>query len=219
MNSNPPNDADGAPEDDMNESRDEDTQIIDEETPATPEAPEEAVDVAVEALESASDEAEEAPAESAAEEVSVGEIQAKLEETHERWLRSMAELENFRRRSRRDLQTNTNLAKVQVIRELLEVVDNFGRALESAPWEHEDEGVRGFAEGVRMIYQQFSTVLHQMGLRPIEARGGAFDPNLHEAVSQIETEEVPSQHVVEVVQEGYVFNDVVVRPARVVVAQ
>jgi molecular chaperone GrpE len=69
-----------------------------------------------------------------------------------------------------------------------------------------------------MIYQQFSTVLHQMGLRPIEARGGVFDPNLHEAVSQIETEEVPSQHVVEVVQEGYIFNDVVVRPARVVVA-
>jgi len=136
----------------------------------------------------------------------------------ERWMRSMAELENFRKRSRRELQTNTNLAKVQVIRELLEIVDNFGRALDSAPWEHEDEGVKAFAEGVRLIYQQFSGVLRQMGLQPINARGVEFDPNLHEAISQIETAKVPSQHVVEVVQDGYVLEDIVVRPARVIVA-
>lgn len=145
-------------------------------------------------------------------------MEEQLAAMKERWMRAMAELENFRKRSRRELQTHTNLAKVQVIRELLEIVDNFGRALDSAPWEHEDEGVKAFSEGVRLIYQQFSGVLRQMGLHPINARGVEFDPNLHEAISQIETAEVPSQHVVEVVQDGYVLEDIVVRPARVIVA-
>jgi molecular chaperone GrpE len=213
MSPTTPPDSDDPDEADMNEQIEEKSQAETAEVECDATEPEDAVDATVEAVEAVATESEPPAAEAGPED-----LQAKLDATHERWLRAMAELENFRRRSRRDLQTNMNLAKVQVIRELLEVVDNFGRALESAPWEHQEEGVRGFAEGVRMIYQQFSTVLHQMGLRPIEARGGVFDPNLHEAVSQIETEEVPSQHVVEVVQEGYIFNDVVVRPARVVVA-
>jgi molecular chaperone GrpE len=145
-------------------------------------------------------------------------LQEELAATRDRWLRAMADLENLRKRSRRELQTTTNLAKASLLRELLEVADNFGRAIETAPWTDQDEAKRGFAEGVRLTYVRFMEILRSNGLQRIEARGASFDPNLHEAISQIETDEVPSQHVVQVIQEGYLLNDMVVRPARVVVA-
>ena len=154
----------------------------------------------------------------AMEEDRVEELTREVADLRDKWLRSVAEVENVRKRSRRETETTTNLARASLLRELLEVADNFSRALDSAPFEDEDEAQRGFAEGVRLTYVQFMEILRQNGLTRIEARGAAFDPNLHEAISQIESADVSSQHVVEVVQEGYVMNDMVVRPARVVVA-
>ena len=196
---------------------------------ATPDSQEEAliaaVDAAAAAAASDGDLAEAtaqglAAGESPAEEPldAVAQLQEELAATKDRWLRAVAELENLRKRSRRELQTTTNLARASLLRELLEVADNFGRALESAPWNDQDDAKRGFAEGVRLTYVRFMEILRQNGLQRIEARGASFDPNLHEAISQIETDEVPSQHVVQVIQEGYLLNDMVVRPARVVVA-
>jgi len=135
----------------------------------------------------------------------------------DRYLRAVAELENVRKRSRRELETSTNLARANLLRELLEVADNFGRALEAAP-QGEEAPETGFGEGVRLIYVQFMDILRQNGCERIPAKGEPFDPNLHEAISQIETDEVPSQHVFAVVQEGYRLNDHVLRPAKVVVA-
>jgi molecular chaperone GrpE len=159
-----------------------------------------------------------APSAPASAEERIAELEQEVAAIKDRWLRAMADLENLRKRSRRELQTTTNLAKASLLRELLEVADNFGRALESAPWEDQDEAKKGFAEGVRLTYVRFMEILRQNGLQRIEARGASFDPNLHEAISQIETDEVPSQHVVQVIQEGYLLHDLVVRPARVVVA-
>jgi molecular chaperone GrpE len=195
---------------------------------ATPASPQEELIAAVDAAAAAASDGD--LAEAAAEAPSSGEspaetpldpvaaLQEELAATKDRWLRAVAELENLRKRSRRELQTTTNLARASLLRELLEVADNFGRALESAPWNDQDDAKRGFAEGVRLTYVRFMEILRQNGLQRIEARGASFDPNLHEAISQIETDEVPSQHVVQVIQEGYLLNDMVVRPARVVVA-
>lgn len=192
------------------------------EVDAEPEQPEaaEAAETAeaAEAASTSEDEPQDQPAVEPEEADPMVQMQTELAQAKDRWLRAMAEVENLRKRNRREVQTSTNLAKASVLRELLEVVDNFGRALDSAPWEDQDDAVKAFADGVRMIYRQFVEILRQNGLQRIEARGAAFDPNLHEAISQIETGDVPSQHVVEVVQEGYLLNDMVVRPARVVVA-
>jgi molecular chaperone GrpE len=147
----------------------------------------------------------------------VEEIRQESNQNRERWLRAMAELENTRKRAKRELETSLNLANANLLRELLAVADNFERALASVG-EIEDPAAKSLQEGVRLIFGQFADVLEQSGLSRIEAKGQPFDPNLHEAVSQIETDEVPSHHVVEVVQEGYLLRDMVLRPSRVVVA-
>jgi molecular chaperone GrpE len=144
-------------------------------------------------------------------------IQAESEANRERWLRAMAELENARKRFRRELETSINLANANLLRSLLDVVDNFDRALATVEGE-EDSPAKAMARGIRLIYGQFMDVLRQSGLSRIEAQGKPFDPNLHEAIAQKETDEVPSHTVVEVVQEGYLLRDKVLRPARVVVA-
>lgn len=158
--------------------------------------------------------------EPAAEDGKDGEIErltAEVAGFRDRYLRAVAELENVRKRSRRELETSTNLARANLLRELLEVADNFGRALEASS-QGEQTPESGLGEGVRLIYVQFMDILRQNGCERISAKGEPFDPNLHEAISQIETDEVPSQHVFAVVQEGYRLNDHVLRPAKVVVA-
>lgn len=143
-------------------------------------------------------------------------LQAESDAHRDKWLRAMAELENFRKRTRRDFESSINLAKASVFRQLLEVVDNFERALDSVDQEAESAEL---VKGVILIRDQLLRVLRDNNVHRIEARGQIFDPNLHEAVSQIETEDVPSEHVAQVVQEGYQLGDMVLRPAVVVVAR
>jgi molecular chaperone GrpE len=148
----------------------------------------------------------------------IEEQQAQIQGYRERWLRALADIENFRKRTRREMETATNLANAILLRELLEVLDNFERALGTTP-SGDVAPDEGFQEGVRLIYGQIRGVLRQHEVTQIEADGAPFDPNLHEAVSQVETDEVPSHHVAQVVQTGYMLKDKVLRPARVVVAK
>jgi len=140
------------------------------------------------------------------------------EKNREKWLRAMAELENFRKRSRREIENSINFANASLLREFLEVLDNFERA-HGAANDNEEAAREAYVEGMRLIYQRFVEVLRQNGLERIAATGEEFDPNLHEAVSQIETDEVSSGRIAHVVQEGYRLKDMVLRPAKVVVAK
>ena len=142
----------------------------------------------------------------------------KAEENREKWLRSMAELENFRKRSRREIESSINFANANLLRDLLDVLDNFERAHAAVDGDEEGGG-EAFQEGIRLIYQRLVEVLRTNGLARIPARGEVFDPNLHEAVSQIETDEVESGRIAHVVQEGYRLKEMVLRPAKVVVAK
>lgn len=145
-------------------------------------------------------------------------VQAEADTNRDKWLRAMAELDNFRKRSRQHLESSLNLARADVLKQLLEVLDNFERALEA--WEQaETPPDETFVKGVHLIQDQLLRVLRENRVEKIESIGAPFDPNIHEAVSQIETEEVESQHVAKVIKEGYRFHDTVLRPAMVVVAR
>ena len=145
-------------------------------------------------------------------------LQEQVDEQRDKWLRAMAELENFRRRSRRELESSINLARAELLKQLLDVVDNLDRALDHLR-ESEGGANEGYERGFRLIQEQMLKILRENGVSRIEAENHPFDPNLHDAISQIETEQVPSQHVARVVKEGYRLNDMVLRPATVIVAQ
>jgi molecular chaperone GrpE len=100
---------------------------------------------------------------------------------------------------------------------LLDIADNFDRAVASFGTESAG-GAEAVREGVALIHQSFRGLLRERGVEPIEALGREFDPNEHEAVAQMASEEQPSGFVVEVVQPGYRFGDLILRPARVVIA-
>ena len=145
-------------------------------------------------------------------------LQAEADANRDKWMRSMAELENFRKRARRELDSSINLARADLLKQLLEVLDNFERALDAFD-QAESPPDEVFLKGVTLIQDQLLKVLRDNGVSRIEAVGEPFDPNVHEAVSQIETDDVPSQHVAHVVKAGYRTDDMVLRPAVVVVAQ
>ena len=151
-------------------------------------------------------------------EAQIERLQSEVDAHRDKWLRSMAELDNFRKRSRRECESSLNLARAELLKQMLEVLDNFDRALDAFE-QAEEPPSETFVKGVRLIQDQMLRVLRDNGVTKIEAVGEPFDPNLHEAVSQIETDEVESQHVAHVVKEGWRLDDMVLRPAMVVVAR
>ncbi len=138
-----------------------------------------------------------------------------LKEVKDRFLRSVAEFENYRRRSRKEWELLKHQAKVDVILGVLEVVDDFERALAVV---NEDD-TSDLVQGIRLIYNNLRSLLERHGVREVPGSGSRFDPVHHMAVGQIETDAVESGHVVEVVQKGYRIGDAVIRPARVIVAK
>jgi molecular chaperone GrpE len=128
--------------------------------------------------------------------------------------RTQADFENYKKRAAKDMTAAGARARIGVIREILPVVDNLERALSVAP---EGDG-DAFVEGVRLVYRELEGALARAGVEPIEAKGDAFDPNVHEALSMRPQEGAESGTVVDVVEKGYRTADTVVRPARVVVA-
>jgi molecular chaperone GrpE len=139
-------------------------------------------------------------------------VEQDLREFRDRYLRTLADFENFRKRSEREKQDYFRYAMAGVIKDLLPVLDNFDRALE-----HAEEG-DDFHRGVSLIYKQLFDVLRRHGLKIIEESNVRFDPNIHEAVVTEEDPSVPSHTVTAVLQKGYFLHDRLLRPAMVKVA-
>ena len=126
-----------------------------------------------------------------------------------RYLRLMADFQNYKRRVEKEKTDLYSYANEKLVTEMLDVIDNFERALE-----HEEVG-DGFKEGMEMIFKQLSDVLKKAGLAEIPALGEEFDPNFHNAVMTEETEEYESGKVSGVMQKGYTLNGKVIRPSMV----
>jgi molecular chaperone GrpE len=140
-------------------------------------------------------------------------LQAEVADLQDRLLRRQAEFENFRKRNERDRSDFLEYAGMEVVREILPILDDFERALKT---ESSDEGHR---KGVELIYQRLLDTLKKIGLEPIEvAPGTQFDPNLHQAVVRVETEDAPDNTILEEFQRGYNFKGKLLRPAMVKVA-
>ncbi|MGG6314074.1 nucleotide exchange factor GrpE [Paenibacillus macerans] len=160
--------------------------------------------------------------ESAAEADNVGDnyaevekLRAENEEYQQRLLRTQADFDNFRRRTVKEKEELGKYASAKLITELLPVIDNFERALSSAGEGTENSS---YAKGVEMIFRQLDGVLKAEGLTPMEAEGQPFNPEFHQAIMQVESEDYEEGIVVEVVQKGYLLKDKVLRPAMVKVS-
>ena len=127
-------------------------------------------------------------------------------------LRSRAEFDNFRRRAERDRSDFAQYAGMETVRELLPVLDDFERALQVKTTDE------NYAKGVELIYNRFSEALRKLGLEPLETVGQKFDPNLHQAIGRVESEEHEDQTILGEMQKGYNFKGKLLRPAWVQVA-
>ena len=140
-------------------------------------------------------------------------LQAEVADLQDRLLRRQAEFENFRRRNERDRSDFLQYAGMEIVREILPILDDFERARKT---ECSDESYR---KGIELIYQRLVDTLTKIGLEPIEVGPGTeFDPNLHQAVVRLETEEAPDHTILEEFQRGYNFKGKLLRPAMVKVA-
>ena len=139
-----------------------------------------------------------------------------IEQLTDRVKRQMAEFENFRKRTEKEKSSMYEMGARSVIEKMLPIIDNFERGLDTVP---EDEKDSPFTEGMRMIYKQMMTELEGIGVKPIEALGAEFDPEFHNAVMQVESDEYESGHVAQELQKGYMYRDSVVRHSMVAVVQ
>ena len=136
------------------------------------------------------------------------------EQESERYMRLMAEFQNFKKRAAKEKTDIHAYANEKLMNELLPVLDNFERALET-----KTDEVESYAKGMELIFSQMKTALENHGLKEIEALGEDFDPNKHNAVMNEESEEFESGKVCKVLQKGYELNGRVIRPAMVAVAK
>lgn len=133
----------------------------------------------------------------------------------DRLKRSMAEFDNFRKRSEKEKATMFDMGARSIAEKILPVVDNFERAMVAAP--KEGDG-KAFADGITMIYNQLKKTLEDLGVKPIDCVGQAFDPNFHNAVMHVEDESLGENVVAEELLKGYMYKDSVLRHSMVKVA-
>ena len=143
-------------------------------------------------------------------------LKEKIDELEDRVKRQMAEFENFRKRTEKEKTAMFETGARSVIEKILPVVDNFERGLASVPEEEKDGAI---AQGMQMIYKQLMTELEKLEVKPIEAVGEEFNPEFHNAVMQVESEEFDSGVVAQELQKGYTYRDSVVRHSMVAVVQ
>jgi len=154
----------------------------------------------------------------------IKELKSKLEEkeqqakeNYDRFLRNAAELENFKKRTARQMDEFRKFANESLIMELLTVVDNLERAIQSS---RDDENSNAsVVEGVRLTLDEIMKILEKFGVKPIDALKQAFNPEFHQAVMQAETDDFPSQTVIKELQKGYLLHERLLRPAMVVVSK
>jgi molecular chaperone GrpE len=137
---------------------------------------------------------------------------AEKADLQERLLRARAEFDNARRRFEQQRSEYLQFAAMESVRDMLPILDDFERALKV------DTADRDYAKGVELIYQRMADTLKKLGLEPIETSGQKFDPNLHQAVERVETEDAEDQTILGEFQRGYNFKGKLLRPAMVKVA-
>ena len=143
-------------------------------------------------------------------------VRSEAQANYERFLRTAAELDNFRKRKEREVNDLRKYANQNLLRELLNVVDNLERAIGTS---RDPESKDGLIEGVDMTLKELLKIIEKSGVTPIEAVNQPFDPNLHEAVMQEENAEVSENTVIRELQRGYLIHDRLLRPAMVVVSR
>ena len=143
-------------------------------------------------------------------------LKEKIDELNDRLIRQVAEFDNFRKRTDKEKAQMFEQGQGSILEKLLPVIDNFERGLQAVP-EAEKDGA--FADGMNKIYKQLMKQMEDLGVTPIEAVGKEFDPNFHNAVMQVESEEYESGIVAQELQKGYMFHDTVLRHSMVGVTQ
>ena len=139
-----------------------------------------------------------------------------LEELNDRLKRQMAEFENFRKRSEKEKSQMFDMGAKTIVEKILPVIDNFERGLAAVPDDKKDDP---FITGMDKVYKQMLTELDAAGVKPIECVGQEFDPDFHNAVMQVENDELESGTVAQELQKGYMYKDSVVRHSMVSVVQ
>jgi molecular chaperone GrpE len=139
--------------------------------------------------------------------------ESKLAESVDGWQRSMADFQNYKRRVERDNEMFKTNTKGDIFNKILPVLDDLERALANRPADD------SWANGIELVVRKFQSILDLEGLTRIEAKGQAFNPSFHEAISHEESADVESGHVIDVVRSGYMLGERVIRPALVRVAQ
>jgi molecular chaperone GrpE len=139
-------------------------------------------------------------------------LAAEKAELYDRVLRARAEFENARRRTEREKLDFLQFAAMDLVKDILPILDDFERALKVETCDRE------YAKGIELIYQRMYDTLKKLGMEPIEAKGQPFDPNLHQAVERVHTDEAEDMTVLDEFQKGYNFRGKLLRPAMVKVA-
>ena len=142
----------------------------------------------------------------------------KAKHYYDQWVRTTADLENYKKRAARERHDAIRFANEALIEKLIPVLDNFDSAL-AATSAASDASVQSLQTGINMIYQQLKTALAEAGLEEIDASDKPFDPNWHEALSQQPSADVPEGHVLQQLRKGYKLRERLLRPAGVVVAK
>jgi len=143
---------------------------------------------------------------------------AKADENWERLLRTTADFDNYKKRATREKQDAVKFANESLLQKLVPVLDSFDMAL-AATQNHQPDSVQSLQTGISMVHQQLKNALTEAGLEEVDAAGKQFDPNLHEAVSQQESTEVPEGQVIQQLRKGYKLRERLLRPASVIVAK
>ena len=162
------------------------------------------------------EEVQEETAEAAEEVLDPEKLAADLAELNQRFLRTAADFENYKRRTAQEKEDLLKYSNAKLMTELPPVLDNFQLALRSPAESTEAQNV---VKGVEMIYRQMLQTLEQAGMKKIEAVGQPFNPNMHEAIMQVEDDTVPEDTVVEELRAGYMLKERVIRPSMVKVSK
>lgn len=146
----------------------------------------------------------------------IDKLTAEIEELKDRDLRRQAEFDNFRKRTEKEKSQQFDAGVAHILEKILPVIDNFERGFTMV---EETDKEDAFVDGMNKVYKQLMTELEKAGVKPIEAVGKEFDPNLHNAVMQVDTGEVESGFVAQEMQKGYMYHDTVLRFSMVAVQQ
>ncbi|HMO15508.1 MAG TPA: nucleotide exchange factor GrpE [Pirellulaceae bacterium] len=145
----------------------------------------------------------------------IEQLKEELAHSQDQYLRLQADFDNYRKRTRREMEDQVKYAIVPLVRDLLDVLDNLNRAVESADQEKDS----GLLQGVKLVADQLQAVLSERGVKKMDTVGQAFDPNFHESLRFIPSAEFAPGLIAEEVQPGYQLHERVVRPAKVFVAE